>query len=107
MASNNVLAGDYMSLMDFALTANAKFRTETMKLQISLDDQTAGIKALMEHASRVENHADHVENQAKKIENVTRDEYENSISWKVTAPLRLLGRTISRALKAMSQNGRS
>jgi len=86
-------------LLEFALVANAKLRTETSKLQLSLDDQTAGIQALIEHAARVENHARHVEN-------VTKHKYESSFSWKITFPVRKLSQLVIKVLKRLNRKSR-
>ena len=99
MTSNQDEAGNAL-LLDLTFSANAKLRTETAKLQVALDDQSAGIQALIEHASRVENHARHVET-------ITKHKYESSFSWKITAPLRTLFRMISRILKSITIKIRS
>jgi hypothetical protein len=92
--------------LDLTLLANAKLRIETSKLQVSLDDKNAGVHALLEHASRVENHARHVEkinedlNEAVRSQyEAVRSQYEGSISWKITSPLRKLARTIAKIKK--------
>ena len=85
--------------MDLTLSANAKLRIETSKLQASLDDKNAGVHALLEHTSRVENHARHVEKINEDLSEVVRGQYEDSISWKITSPLRKLARTMAKIKK--------
>jgi hypothetical protein len=106
MTSNQVRVSEHLSLLILALSANVKLRTETSKLQVSLDDRNAGVHSLLEHAARVENHARHVEKLNEDLSEVVRSQsevvrsqYEGSLSWRLTSPMRKLAQAMTKTHK--------
>ena len=74
---------------------NAKFRNHVNVSQIEIDRLKRHIEALEGHVSRVENHAKYVQS----INVSLSAEYESSLSWKISAPLRWVARFTRRILR--------
>jgi hypothetical protein len=67
---------------------NAKFRNQVNVSQFEIDRLKRHIEALEGHVSRVENHAKYLQTLNVSLS----AEYESSLSWKLSAPLRLIAR---------------
>ncbi len=74
---------------------NAKFRDRVNVNQIEIDRLKRHIEALEGHVSRVENHAKYLQN----LNDYQSAQYESSLSWKVSAPLRWVARVAKRIRK--------
>ena len=74
---------------------NAKFRNQVNVSQIEIDRLKRHIEALEGHVSRVENHAKYLETLNASLS----AEYESSLSWKLSAPLRWVARFTRRILR--------
>ena len=72
---------DLIVLAKFSIDVNAKYR-------IATDIAQNGVEDLLAHVHRVELHANAMESNAYTIAN----RYENSLSWRVTYPIRSLHR---------------
>lgn len=81
--------------ISLSCAVNAKFRNQVNANQIEIDRLKRHIEALEGHVSRVENHAKYLQN----LNDSQSEEYELSLSWKVSAPLRWTARQAKRVLR--------
>ena len=74
---------------------NAKYRERVNANKIEIDRLKRHIEALEGHVSRVENHAKYLQT----LNDSHSAEYESSLSWKVSAPLRWVARVTKRIFR--------
>jgi hypothetical protein len=78
--------------ISLALALNAKLRMHTDESQVEVDRLICHIEALEGHVSRVENHSKHLQ----QFIDTRVSQYESSLSWKLSSPIRWTARTVKR-----------